>query len=150
MPLIKIKDTISPDLKRRARAAGNKQPLLLAMGTAVKGLGQQAFSDPTARAQAWAPRKDNHPHPLLLGSAIPKNAGGGSSDPVLAHSLVVDAGSDKVVIRSDRPYAAIHQLGGEHIPARPFLPFYKSGQITELGRRRVENALKAALRVRGL
>ena len=65
-------------------------------------------------------------------------------------SLVVRVESSRVVISSDRRYATIHQLGGEHIPARPFLPFYASGQLTPLGRRRVENALKAALISRGL
>lgn len=140
MSLIKIKDTISPDLLKRARAAGDTRPLLMAMGTAVKTVGQQAFTDASARAEQWAPRKDpKKTHPLLMETGS------------LEGSLVVEVvNSDRVIVRSDRPYAAIHQLGGEHIPARPYLPFYKSGEITALGRRKVENALKAALRVRGL
>lgn len=139
MSLIQIRDTITPDLRRRAEAAGDKRPLLLAMGTAVKSLGQQAFSDAAKRPTTWAPRKDQKKtHPLLLESGT------------LETSLRVEVESSRVIIESDRPYAAIHQLGGEHIPARPYLPFYQSGGLTELGRRRVENALKGALRVRGL
>jgi phage gpG-like protein len=63
---------------------------------------------------------------------------------------VISISNDTVTIGSDKPYAAIHQLGGDDIPARPYLPFYAGGQLTPLGRQRVERALAAALRVRGL
>jgi phage gpG-like protein len=63
---------------------------------------------------------------------------------------VLTTSANQVTVGSDRPYAAIHQLGGEHIPARPYLPFYQSGQITGLGKERVERALRASLRSRGL
>lgn len=138
MSLIKVKDTLSPDLRKRAAAAGDKRPLLLAMGTAFLSVGKEAFTSPAARAETWAPRKDDKPHPLLMESGT------------LETSLVVRVKGDKAIVSSDRPYAAVHQLGGEHIPARPYLPFHSNGQITGLGKRRVENALKAALRTRGL
>jgi phage gpG-like protein len=63
---------------------------------------------------------------------------------------VISTTNDLVIIGSDRPYAATQQFGRGGIPARPFLPFYKSGQMTALGRQRVERALAAALRSRGL
>jgi phage gpG-like protein len=139
MALIKIRDGISPDLARRAGAVSDKRPLLEAMGQAVKSLAVQAFTDPAKRAQAWAPRQDDAPHALLQKKTI------------LRKSIrVISVTGDSVTIGSDRPYAAIHQLGGDAIPARPYLPFYKSGQITALGRQRTERALVAALRVRGL
>lgn len=139
MALIKIRDGISPDLRARAKAAGDRRPLLAAMGQAVKSLGVQAFTDPAKRAQAWAPRKDKLPHALLQKSTLLRKS-----------VRVLGFTSETVTIGSDRPYAAIHQLGGEHIPARPYLPFYKSGQMTALGRQRTERALVAALRSRGL
>lgn len=109
------------------------------MGQAVKSLGVQAFSDPAKRAQAWAARQDDKKHALLQKSTL------------LRKSIrVVAVTNATVIIGSDRPYAAIHQLGGKFIPARPYLPFYASGQMTALGRQRVERALAAALRVRGL
>lgn len=148
--LIKIKDTLTPDLRKRARAASNKRPLLQAMGTAIQSLGQQAFTDAGKRPAAWAPRKDDHPHPLLMGQAIPKSQGGGTSDPQLAESLRTKVEASRVIILSDRPYAAVHQLGGAHIPARPFLPFYESGRITPEGAKRAERALRAALKSQGL
>lgn len=143
MGLFRIKDGISPDLRRRARAAANTRPLLGAMGQAVKAVGIQAFSDPAKRAQYWRPRKKEPEdgHALLQDSTL------------LRKSIrVVAITKDSVIIGSDRPYAATHQLGSDklNIPARPFLPFYQSGQLTPLGRQRVERALLAALRSRGL
>lgn len=140
MPLIKISDSITPDLRQRVRATADRRPLLEAMGQAVKALGIQAFTSPEKRAQAWAPRKDDEPHALLQKSTM------------LRKSIrVIDATNDQVTIGSDRPYAAVHQLGSEKqgIPSRPYLPFYQTGQMTALGRQRVERALVAALRVRG-
>ena len=139
MSLILIKDGISPDLQRRARAAADKRPLLLAMGQSVKALGVQAFTDSAKRPAYWAPRKDEKPHPLLLES--------GTLEASLQGERIQ---GDRVIISSSTAYAATHQLGRDHIPARPFLPFHKSGEITALGRTRVESALTAALRARGL
>lgn len=139
MALTKIRDTISPDLRRRAQAAADKRPHLTAMATAVVGLGKQAFSDASKRPQAWAPRQDSKPHPLLMLSGT------------LETSLrQLSLSANQVTIGSDRPYAATHQLGRDAIPARPYLPFYKSGQMTALGRERVERALRASLRAGGL
>lgn len=139
MSLIQISDAITPDLQKRARAASDRRPHLKAMGQAVKALGIKAFTDASARAAAWVPRKDDKPHALLQKKTL------------LRKSIrVVSVTNERVIIGSDRPYAAIHQLGGEHIPARPYLPFYKSGQMTPLGRQQVERALRSSLRTRGL
>lgn len=139
MSLVKIRDGISPDLRRRAAAASVTRPHLLAMGQAVKSLGVQAFTDGSKRAMAWAPRQDDKPHRLLQLSTM------------LRKSLrVTRLTTREVGVGSDRPYAAIHQLGGDDMPARPYLPFYPNGQMTQLGKQRVERALAASLRVRGL
>lgn len=138
MALILIRDSISPDLRRRAAQASDKRPLLMAMGQAMKAMGIQAFTDASKRPSYWAPRKDKKTHALLQKSTM------------LRKSIrVVDVSGSRVVIGSDRPYAATHQLGRDGIPARPFLPFYRSGELTALGRVRVERALVAALRSRG-
>lgn len=141
MSLVLIKDTLTPDLRKRAKAAADKKPLLRAMGTAALGLGKQAFTDTAARPSAWAPRKDQKKtHPLLLESGT------------METSLRMQVEASQVILRSDRPYAATHQLGSDklNIPARPYLPFYKSGQITPMGAKKVQSALRAALRVQGL
>lgn len=141
MTLIKISDSLTPDLRLRARAAADRRPLLEAMGQAVKSLGIQAFTDAGKRAQAWAPRQDDKAHALLQKSTM------------LRKSIrVIAITNDTAIIGSDRPYAATHQLGSSKlgIPARPYLPFYQSGQMTPLGQQRTGRALAAALRVRGL
>lgn len=138
MAFVKITDTLTPDLRRRVAMCGDKRPLLEAMGQAVKSLSIQAFTDPAKRAAYWAPRKDQKTHALLQLTTM------------LRKSIrVVGFTSDSVLVGSDRPYAATHQLGRDHIPARPFMPFYKSGQMTALGRQRVDRALVAAMRARG-
>jgi phage gpG-like protein len=142
MSLFLTRNTISPDLLKRARAVSNKRPLLLAMGTAAVGVGKQAFTDSAARPMTWPARKDTRKtHPLLLLSGN------------LEASLRGDRVSgDTVTITSNTPYAATHQLGSEdgHVPARPFLPFFPNGQLSPFGKVRVERALRAALRVHGL
>jgi phage gpG-like protein len=61
----------------------------------------------SAGLRSWVKeRKEKKTHPLLLESGT------------LEGSWVVDAGSDTVLIHSDRTYGAFHQLGVEHIPAR--------------------------------
>ena len=141
MALIKIRDGITTSLQARVAAVRDRGPLLEAMGQAVKSLAIQAFTSPEKRAQAWVPRQDKEAHALLQKSTM------------LRKSIrVVKVTNDQVVIGSDRPYAAVHQLGSEkqNIPARPYLPFYQTGQMTAIGRQRVERALVSALRARGL
>lgn len=138
--MILLRDTISPDIRRRAAAVGNKRPLLLAMGTAAVSLGKQSFSNASVRPAAWPARKDpDKTHPLLLLS--------GNLEASLRGDRIQ---GDTVYLDSNTPYAATHQLGRDDIPARPFLPVLASGQISPLGRTKVERALVAALRVRGL
>lgn len=138
MALVKITDTLTPDIRRRISLAGDKRPLLAAMGQAVRTLSVQAFTDPAKRPQYWAPRKDDKPHALLQKSTLLRK-----SIRVLGYT------GQAVLIGSDRPYAATHQFGRDAIPARPYMPFYASGQMTSLGRQRTERALVAALRARG-
>lgn len=142
MKLIKIQDSISPDLVRRAAAVADKRRLLLAMGQAAKSIAIQAFTDPALRPTPWPARKSTkQDHPLLQKSTM------------LRKSLRGDRISgDSVLLTSDRPYAATHQLGSTklNIPARPFFPFTKSGKITPAGKTRIERALRAALKKHGL
>lgn len=144
MSLRKIKDQISPDLLKKAKAMrpDGRKRLLSAMGQAVKSMGVRAFTQPGLRAAAWSPRKDQKKtHALLqLTTTLRKSI------------RVTSLTSDRVNVGSDRPYAAVHQLGSkkQNIPARPYLPFYKSGKLTKLGATGVERALKAGLKSAGL
>ena len=181
MALIKIKDTLTPDIRKRAHAAADKKSLLQVMGQAVITLGVQAFTDPAKRSVAWVKRKDDLPHALLQKKTLLRKS--------IREIAITD---ESVTIGSDRPYAAIHQFGGkinmparktinyfekddkngkkkfskkgkaDHaqkndvgpyvvtIPARPYLPFNAKGEMTQSGKNRVMNVLKAALKARGL
>ena len=135
-------DGISPDLLRKARAAANKTVFLRAMGMAAVTLAKQAFTDAGLRPSAWPPRKDpGKDHNLLMLSTM-----------LYRSPRVLGVGPEKVIIGSDRPYAATHQLGSQklNIPARPYWPFHASGALTKDGAVRVERALRAALKARGL
>ena len=143
MALLPIKDTLSPDLARKLKAAGNRKPLLEAMGQAVKSLAIRAFTDEALRPSTWAPRKKEPKdgHRLLQDSTM------------LRKSIrVISASNSQVTIGSDRPYAAAHQLGyaKNNLPARPFLPFKPDGTLTPAGLTAVERALRAGLKSQGL
>ncbi len=140
MSLILIKDGITPDLRRRARAAADGRPLLQAMGEAARDLARDAFSNASSRPTSWARRKDpDKKHPLLyLRGELRRGL------------RVISITNTRVIIGSHTASAAAHQFGTKDIPARPFLPFYASGQMTALGNHKVETALRSALRVRGL
>jgi phage gpG-like protein len=143
---LKVKDTITPSLKKRALVGTNTQQkrLLKAMGMAVTSMAVRAFTDPGLRPSPWLPRKDNLPHNLLQ-----KNT-------ELIESLYIIDSSDKVKISSSKIYAAIHQHGGKAgrghkstIPARPYLPI-KGRKLTPRGQKAVHDVLKEGLRTLGL
>ena len=136
----KIHDGITPSLRRRAAAAKNRKPHLMAMGRAVVSLGKRAFTEAGLRPTAWSPRKDDLPHNLLQKSTM------------LRKSIrVLGVSESRVTIGSDRKYAATHQLGSKkkNIPARPYLPF-RGGKLTPRGSQVVGRALSASLKSRGL
>lgn len=143
MKLVKLSDTLSPDLRRKLAAVQNRKPILERMGQAVKSLAIRAFTDSGLRPSTWAPRKKEpkEGHLLLQDSTL------------LRKSIrVISASDTQVVIGSDRPYAAAHQLGYEprNLPARPYLPFNADGSLTPTGAKNVAAALAAALQARGL
>jgi phage gpG-like protein len=103
------------------------------------------------RGADW-PARSSGGHPLLLLSGTLRN------------SLHVSAGGDSVKVGSPTIYAAIHQLGGVivpksakrlvfsaggkkvfakkvTIPARPFLPFDKSGKLIGVAEQEVDEAI---------
>ncbi|MDK4680405.1 phage virion morphogenesis protein [Kingella negevensis] len=74
----------------------------------------------------------------------------------LAASLTTQSGNDFARIGSNKPYAAIHHIGGQagrgrkvHIPARPYLPIDGSGVLQSGGEKRLLDIVKASL-ARGL
>lgn len=130
------KDDISPRLKRAAAAARSPR-LMHAIGTGLVGYTKRAFNQPALRPSAWKVKKDGSPATLK------------SREATLWRSIrVVKAEARRVRIGSDRPYAAIHQLGGKSrpMPARPFFPFTPAGQLTTGGAKTIENIIRGQLK----
>ena len=103
-----------------AAMARAKRVALEKIGNAVKNRATDAFKDPSLRPSPWAPRKDNAPHALLI-----KHPKGGLWQSI-RHRL---RGTDTVVIGSDKKYATYHQHGTKNMPARPFFPIDRHGQL---------------------
>lgn len=96
-----FRDTIGPDLASKASGLGRLAPVAEAIGLAVVGIAKRSFNDEALRQTTWPAKKRPNGQPLL------KYTGN------LWQSLrVAQVTAHSVTVGSDRPYAAIHQLGG--------------------------------------
>jgi phage gpG-like protein len=145
-------DTISPKLDHLLRAGKNLTPVLRAMGTEFEGITKRAFDNPSLRLAAWAARKGTKfvPHPKKPGRQRLVTNNDTSTHPLLkksgllVKSFRVEVSGNWVTIASDRPYSRIHQFGGAAgrghktaIPARPFMPISKDGQMPSWAKERL-------------
>ena len=101
-----------------ARAQRNA---LVVIGNAVKNRTTNAFKHPELRPSPWAPRKSGGKWPLLI-----KHPHAGLWQSFRSKLQ----GNDTVVIGTDKEYAGYHQTGTKHMPARPFFPVDRSGNLT--------------------
>ena len=116
---------------------------LAAIGAHVASEATRAFRDATLRPSPWAPRKDKKStHPLLIKSGALRQS----------ISWRVTA-PDTVVVGSDKKYASYHQFGTKRMPARPFFPVDRNGQLTPRMMRKInadiEKAFTSELRTIG-
>lgn len=127
------RNEISPDIRHKLHAVSNARPLLEAIGLQLVSLTKRAFTDAGLRPAEWPPRKKAVSWQILRKSGT------------LWKSIrVTDVTGSSVTVGSDRPYAAVHQLGsrrstgrGGGIPARPFFPVL-SGKLTPLARKKID------------
>ena len=106
------------------------------IGARVASDATRAFKNASLRPSPWAPRKDKKAtHPLLI-----KHPEGGLWKSI-DHRL---EGDDTVVIGSDKKYAIYHQQGTKNMPARPFFPIDKYGQLTPRIMRKIKADVEAA------
>lgn len=137
------RDTMTPDLRKQIAAMQDPSRALKAMGTVIVSLAQRAFTDAGLRPAAWAPLS-----PATLKQRRAQNRG---SKPLLRTGLlarsprVAQVTRKSVTVAADRPYAMFQQLGTQHIPARPFFPFDKSGRPTPRARTLMMSAATRAL-----
>jgi phage gpG-like protein len=133
------RDDVTKDLQRLMGKVRNAAPLLRAVGVGLVGLTKQTFNDASLRPVAWPAKKDGSKATLK------------SREATLWRSIRVQSvDSRNVVIGSDRPYAAIHQLGGKSrpMPQRPYFPVYNN-QITRAGQTTIADVIEDYLKVRG-
>lgn len=140
------KDAISPSLRKALRAAADPKPALSAAGEVLVQMAKRAFDEPKLRPAAW---------PALKPATLKAKARRGKSNAILKSNgtlwrslRVLSADKTMVTVGSDRPYAAYHQLGTRHIPARPFFPVTAQGKLTETAKTRIESALKIKLGIK--
>ena len=103
------------------RIAAAKKRALEAIGQAVASRATLAFRSPSLRPSPWAPRKPSKRddgHPLLIRS--------GNMRQSIRWEL---RGADTVAIGTPTKYAPFHQHGTKNMPARPFFPIDRHGQL---------------------
>jgi phage gpG-like protein len=136
MKLTQTSDTLSPDLRSKARALRNPRPILEAMGLAAEQLTKRAFNEPGLRPSPWPAKKDGSVATLRKNQMLSRSP------------RVTSLNSSVVTIGSDRRYAAIHQMGGKTrpMPARPFFPFFGAAQKpTERLKVEIDRVVRARL-----
>lgn len=145
---IVIKDLVSASLDQLGAKIKDREPMLLAAGSAVEGLARRSFNDPGVRAAPWAPLKE---------STLKKKISEGTSTAILKRSTLLArswhtsvAGQDSVRVGSDRFYALFQQFGTRRgLPPRPMLPLTGGAtapHLTELAVVRAVDAARSTLK----
>jgi len=138
-----IEVTVSVDTAKAERLLADfPQALAEAQRNALKAIGAEvassatrAFRSEPLRPSPWAPRKKlGDGHPLLIKSGALRQSIGWKLE-----------GSDTVVVGTDKKYAAYHQHGTKHMPARPMFPVDKDGRLTPRMLGKVRKLAEAAL-----
>jgi phage gpG-like protein len=152
------RDDVSPAFNKLDAALHRLGPILEAVGLEIVSLTQRAFSDASLRVAPWAPKRDGTPATLIKRGTLRRSV------------RITNIGDTTVTVGSDRVYAAIQQLGGTieapagkklrftiggvtyfaqrvTIPARPFFPIDKSGNLSSLAQQRVGAVLEKALSI---
>jgi len=120
-----VTDNLSPGLARAAAKCRNTRPVMEAMGSEFCSITKRAFTNPQLRPLPWANKRDGTPATLRKSGALWQSI------------RITDLTQTSVTGGSDRPYAAIHQLGGDKMPMRPYFPIL-NGKLTPEAKRLIE------------
>lgn len=138
-----VRNTITTDLRRALKAAQNPGPALRAGGQVVVEHAKRAFREPELRPTAWQ---------ALAAKTIASKKRRGKSTAILirdAHLIrtprIVASEKRRVIVGSNLYYARFHQLGTQHVPARPFWPFHRNGVMTDKTQRIVRSVIARRL-----
>ena len=127
-------DRVLSDLPGAMARARRKA--LMDIGDEVRTQADLAFKHANRRPSPWAPRKSGGTWPLLV-----KHPYGGLRA-TINRKLV---GDDTVVVGTDKEYAGYHQFGTKHMPARPFMPLDREGNLLPRVQRKIIKYVKDAL-----
>lgn len=136
MSFVIRQNTISPGLRTVARRVRNKRPILQVMGVALQSWTVDSFVNSSKRIQPWPAKKDGTPSNLTKTTTLRRSI------------RQVELTNDHVDIGTDRPYAAVHQLGSKGeggTSARPYFPFHASGRIHAPAARVIQRAAQKKL-----
>ncbi len=132
------RDDVTRDLEKLAGKVKSSATLMKAIGVGLVGVTKQTFNDSSLRPKAWVAKADGTTATLK------------SREATLWRSISIKSvDSRSVRIGSDRPYAAIHHLGGKTrpMPERPYFPVYNN-QITKAGHTVIADVIEGYLKVR--
>jgi phage gpG-like protein len=101
---VQVDDQISPAIRVLAGKMQNLTPVHRSIGIGLVALAKRAFDEPALRPTPWPAKHDGTVATLRRSSTLWRSL------------RVIQAGPTGVTIGSDRPYAAIHQLGGQTKP----------------------------------
>ncbi len=104
MITIRSTDGITPSLMAKIAAAQNAAPAMAKVGEVLKNIAKRAFNNPELRPTPWPNKRDGSVATLRLNQVLARSPE--------AHNVT----NTSVQVGSDRPYAAIHQLGGRTGP----------------------------------
>ncbi|MFV2030293.1 phage virion morphogenesis protein [Neisseria sp. S1] len=118
-------------LSQLLKNATNTRPMMRAIATEMVSMTEDNFENENWGGQKWEGEDDGKSKRVI--------AEGGKTLQLtgqLAASISTQVGNDFARIGSNKPYAAIHHLGGQAgrrkkvtIPARPYLPINGNGQL---------------------
>jgi phage gpG-like protein len=102
--VVVLKDTLGPKLAGMLGRLKARSGLMMAIGEQVRAFARDAFTDPAKRVTPWPAKKDGSPATLRKSGAL------------IGSPRLAAVTTDSVTVVSDRPYSAIHQLGGKTKP----------------------------------
>ncbi len=101
---LSLTDTISPGLRAKVRAVRDPKPILQALGLGLLSMTQDSFNNPSLRVAPWPNKLNGSPATLRKSQSLFKAWRVGQP----THNAIT--------VANDRPYAPIHQFGGQTRP----------------------------------
>ena len=120
----------------------NRRPITASLATELLSMTEDNFASESWGGQAW---KQSQRAQREQGKTLQKSG-------QLAASLSTQYTNDFARIGTNKPYSAIHPIGGQagrnhkvSIPARPYLPINSSGNLQSGGEKRLLDIIKQSL-----